>query len=272
MSVGTCGFEVLYSQNVPHILELIFLSLDYESYKICLQVNQTWKELLTSERCRSKWKYVFKEDMLLDETKLQIAARQNNTDEVRRLLSSGMVNINCMDCYQCTPLHEAAINGSTNASKLLLDNGAEPNVTDQFERTPLLDAVTAGHQEVAQILIESGAGLNVANKHGFTPLHGAILRNLDMVKFLVARGSICTLEHIRFAREHGAKDVVTFLTNFKVNINPLNETTKYGHKLYFIEIGHQIPNNFNLGRPQRSRPRTLGRSCCRFEPLSRSWK
>ena len=213
MSVGTCGFEVLYSQNVPHILELIFLSLDYESYKICLQVNQMWKELLTSERFRSKWKYVFKEDILLDETKLQIAAGQNNTDEVRSLISSGMVNINCMDQYQCTPLHEAAISGKANVAKLLLDIGAEPNATDQFERTPLLDAATAGHQEVAQILIESGAELNVANKRGFTPLHGAIMRNLDMVKFLVERGSICTLEHIRFAREHGAKDIVTFLTN-----------------------------------------------------------
>ena len=159
MSVGTCGFEVLYSQNVPHILELIFLSLDYESYKICLQVNQMWKELLTSERFRSKWKYVFKEDILLDETKLQIAAGQNNTDEVRRLLSSGMVDINCRDHYLSTPLHKAAINGKASAAKLLLDKGANPNVTDQFHRTALLDAVTAGHQEVARILIKSGAEL-----------------------------------------------------------------------------------------------------------------
>ena len=118
-----------------------------------------WKELLTSERFRSKWKYVFKEDILLDETKLQIAAGQNNTDEVRRLLSSGMVDINCRDHYLSTPLHKAAINGKASVAKLLLDKGANPNVTDQFHRTALLDAVTAGHQEVARILIKSGAEL-----------------------------------------------------------------------------------------------------------------
>ena len=60
---------------------------------------------------------MFKEEILRDETKLQIAAGQNNTDEVRRLLSSGMVDINCRDHYLSTPLHKAAINGKASAAK-----------------------------------------------------------------------------------------------------------------------------------------------------------
>ena len=146
MSVGTCYFNALFSQNVPHLLELVFLSLDYEAYQVCLKVSQRWRDLLTSERYRSKWKSVFKEEISLEETKLRIAARQNNTDEVRRLLSNGMVDVNCRDFYQCTPLHEAASKGRTEAAKLLLESGAEPNVTDQFGRTPLHDATKAEHK------------------------------------------------------------------------------------------------------------------------------
>ena len=34
------SFDVLLNKNVPHVLEKIFLSLDYASFKSCLQVSQ----------------------------------------------------------------------------------------------------------------------------------------------------------------------------------------------------------------------------------------
>ena len=37
------GFDKLFVMNVPHILEKIFLSLDYESFKKCHDVSNTWK-------------------------------------------------------------------------------------------------------------------------------------------------------------------------------------------------------------------------------------
>ena len=50
------GFNTLLKRNVPHILETIFLSLDYESFKACQEVNNEWKRLLTSESFKMRTK------------------------------------------------------------------------------------------------------------------------------------------------------------------------------------------------------------------------
>ena len=52
----TCAFDTLLSTNVPHILEKIFLSLDCKSYKACMQVNSTWRRILTSKPLSKKAK------------------------------------------------------------------------------------------------------------------------------------------------------------------------------------------------------------------------
>ena len=135
---GPCNFNTLFSKNVPHILEKIFFSLDYESYKICLEVNSEWKELLTSERYITKGKTVFTEKIMLDEDKLCIAAEEDNTDEARRLLASGMVDLNCrhtvhtvnLTHHNSTPLHAAVSKGNKVMAKLLIECGTDPNVAD----------------------------------------------------------------------------------------------------------------------------------------------
>ena len=62
-----CGFDTLFARNVPHILEQIFFSLDYETYKTCLEVCKAWNELLTSEAYQGKAKSVFHDGILKDE-------------------------------------------------------------------------------------------------------------------------------------------------------------------------------------------------------------
>ena len=49
-----CAFDTLFTKHVPHILEKIFLSLDYESFKSCCQASNAWKKVLTSESFQSK--------------------------------------------------------------------------------------------------------------------------------------------------------------------------------------------------------------------------
>ena len=44
-----CAFEKLFTRNVPHILEKIYFSLDYRSFKSALRVNKTWNETLSTE-------------------------------------------------------------------------------------------------------------------------------------------------------------------------------------------------------------------------------
>ena len=55
----SCPFDKLFTKSVPHILEKIFLSLDYETFKKCREVSNAWNEQLTSESYQQKAKSVF---------------------------------------------------------------------------------------------------------------------------------------------------------------------------------------------------------------------
>ena len=65
--MGSCAFDKLFSMNVPHILEKIFFSLDYESYKKCLEVSYAWNELLKSEQYLKIGKCEFQDELSEDE-------------------------------------------------------------------------------------------------------------------------------------------------------------------------------------------------------------
>ena len=91
---SACNFDILFSKNVPHILETIFLSLDYESYKNCTEVSNEWKVLLSSERYKSKGKSLFKREIKKDEITLMSAANMGDIYGVRRLLATGMIDVN----------------------------------------------------------------------------------------------------------------------------------------------------------------------------------
>ena len=73
-SMDISPFDLLFKKNVPHILEKIFLYLDYESYKSCLMVDKTWNHFLTSESFKRigkstfdwwLWDLLFKHDDLV---------------------------------------------------------------------------------------------------------------------------------------------------------------------------------------------------------------
>ena len=125
-----CPFNMLFTRNVPHLHEKIFLSLDYELYKICLKVSKNWHELLTSDLYQTKAKVIFKNEITVDERKLRNAAFDGNVEEVTRLLFSRMLDINCVPKGDTTPLYEATRNGHTYVVILLLMRGAEVNKGD----------------------------------------------------------------------------------------------------------------------------------------------
>ena len=98
-TVGSCAFDKLFPKSVPHVLEKIFLSHDYTSFKNCLDVNNTWNMLLTSNTiCRM---YI--------STPLCEAARNDHTNVVQVLLDNG-AEPNRANIYGTTPLHEATCN------------------------------------------------------------------------------------------------------------------------------------------------------------------
>ena len=65
------GFDMLFGNNLIHVLESIFISLDYESFKKCLDVCQTWRELLMSPSLQRLVKAKFYVDMWMDVERLE---------------------------------------------------------------------------------------------------------------------------------------------------------------------------------------------------------
>ena len=126
---AACEFDKLFTKTVPHILEQIFFSMDYESFKKCLEVSKSWNDLLTAEFFLRKGKSVFCEDI---EKELILAVERGNVNIIRRVLSSFMFDTNFITeirKLQKSPLILAAENGHKDAVQLLIDRGAkEPNM------------------------------------------------------------------------------------------------------------------------------------------------
>ena len=156
--MGYSAFNLLFTKNVPHVLQMIFLSLDYESFKKCMEVSHVWKRLLNSATIKKKAKSVYQGGILKDEKKLLQESWLGNEKVVRRLLLIGILDVNCaLDLYHDTPLMSAANRGHTGVVKLLLDAGADPNKINNAGWTALHSAALHGCAEMAQLLMERGA-------------------------------------------------------------------------------------------------------------------
>ena len=223
-----CEFDRLFTQTVPHIIEKIFLSLDIKSFMNCLEVSKSWNDLLTSESIQRMGKSIFCEDI---HEELQQVAREGNTDKVRRIFSSGMVDMRYMTERYGTPLLLAAKNGHKDVVKLLLDKGVEPDQicwnNGKSEWTPLQMAAKYGHKDVVQILLDRGAEPNMAE---FTPLLFNIIHNgyKDVLQLLLDRGANPNMADrngsspLYYAAYKGHKAVVQLLLDRRADPNLAN--------------------------------------------------
>ena len=108
---GPSSFDLLFTKSVPHIFGKIFFSLDYESFKRCLQVSKSWNDLITSDRFQRLGKSFSREEIERD---LWNASDNGSLPEVKRILSSFLVDVDCVreKSTQETPLHQDSLNGS----------------------------------------------------------------------------------------------------------------------------------------------------------------
>ena len=220
--MNSCSFDKLFSKSVPHILEKIFLSLDYESYKTCMEVNQSWKELFFSESYMKKSKSVFHNEISKDDKKLAVAVLKGNANEVCKLLSSKMIDVNKRSPHSIfTPLHLATVHGHIVVVQLLLDAGAAPNAANKYGITPLHKAIDYGYKNIVELILDRGGNLNKEDKDGNTPLQKAACKGLnETVKLLLERGAEVDKEDLwghtalHWAAIYGHEDVVrTLLEN-----------------------------------------------------------
>ena len=186
-TIASCAFDTLFTRNAPHILEAIFLSLDYESFHSCLMVNKTWNQLLTSESFKKRGKQVFQNWLLY-------AAVNGKRDVVHALLRMGAEPDKVAEdrggLDGGTALHLAASAGQKDVVEALLDGGADIQKRDIDTMTPLLLSAMCGHMDVAKLLLDRGADPNTGTKDGFTPLHYAAYNgHEDMTELLLDRGA-----------------------------------------------------------------------------------
>ena len=187
-TMAPTNFDALFTKTRPHILEMICLSLDYESFKNCLDVNNAWKGVLTSRAFQKRAKAAFRSKIQVEEQKLLMASARGNSNEVRRLLSSGMVDVSSSNSQGLTPLQKAAYNGHKDVVQLLVQIGADLNEEDEDKMTALHCAAIQGHSDVTQLLLDSLADPYVIDNHGRDPLSCAIAYGHDDVMRILGDG------------------------------------------------------------------------------------
>lgn len=87
------------------------------------------------------------------------------------------------------PIHYAALNGSQQGVKYLLDNGSDINAVNSWGVVPLHVAAGEGRTEMVQYLIKLGANIHALNDRGENVLHSAAYHNqLEVMDLFLKMG------------------------------------------------------------------------------------
>ena len=107
---------------------------------------------------------------------LEVAILSEDVPTMRSVMAAG-VDVNAISQDDNTPLCFAALDGSTETVRCLLEEGhADTNMKDAFGQTPLHRACqvnwenVAGKQEKIRLLLQHHADINARNARGCTPL------------------------------------------------------------------------------------------------------
>jgi ankyrin repeat protein len=104
------------------------------------------------------------------------AAREGSIEAVKQHIADG-ADVNAKNFMGWTPLHFVASRRDKEIAELLIAKGADVNAKDDDGSTPLHVAAYNGHKEIVVLLIDAGADVNaqdvLGSNKGKTPLNAA---------------------------------------------------------------------------------------------------
>src|SRR5216684_969383 len=138
-------------------------------------------------------------------------------DNTKSGLEQG-VDVNTLDDYTSTPLHQVSRRGRLDIVELLLKHHADLDTCDSRQFTPLMNASFDGKLDVVHVLLRNGASSDSYSPRGETALMSASLYgHLDVVHLLLqSAAAVNTHENdgwtvLMMASQNGRLDVVRLL-------------------------------------------------------------
>ena len=125
-------------------------------------------------------------------TPLHVAAAFGQIGALKELCKPSFdIEVDSKNSLDRTPLHEAALAGSTAVVQILLERGACIQSQDYKGQTPLHIAADHGFSETMEALLDWNANTEaISNTENYTPLHLAVLRgHTKVIDYLLDRGA-----------------------------------------------------------------------------------
>jgi len=123
------------------------------------------------------------------DTALHLAAKNNASHVMKRLLQGGDLPLDITDQNMLTPLQYAALNGHVWPLKLLCKAGADINYHNSQISTALFLACAKGHIGAVTILLKYKADITLTDQDGLTPGQMALINHhFDIAKHLYFAG------------------------------------------------------------------------------------
>jgi len=185
VEINEVHIESVFNDNIPHVGEQIFESLNTEDLIQCLKVSITWKTI-AEKILLKRWK-----GKLLE-------VCQNGKPEIARILldnlASDSTELNATNKNGSNVLMIACKKGHKNVVKLILDhprcNQMDINAKDNDGNTALIYACFNGHKDVVQLLLDhprcKDMDINAKDNDGMTALLYACYNgHKDVVQLLL---------------------------------------------------------------------------------------
>lgn len=186
---------------------------------------------------------------------LAMAAKTNNIALAQAALRATELSIDMQDVEGNSALFYAAVSGSAEVAKLLIERGSNVNLLNHEGQSALLLATLAGHVSVAELLLAAKANTEIKDKQGRTAVMHAAWKGNDVLveKLIAARADVNLQDQegwtaLMFAAHAGSLSVVKLLVSGKAKTRIKNASQQTAQDIATAQGAVQVAQVIKLGR------------------------